>query len=60
MATRNVVVTDNPANLVTTHSLVVGTEYALQNIDPSAVIFIRTAAVKLVFDSIDGGAETNI
>ena len=46
MATRNVVVTDDPANLVTTHSLSVGTEYALQNIDPSAVIYVRTAAVK--------------
>ena len=46
MATRNVVVTAGPANLVSTHSLAVGTMYALQNIDPSTPIYFRVAAVK--------------
>ena len=46
MATRNVLVTDDPANLVVTHALVIGTQYALQNIDPSAPIRLRVAAVK--------------
>ena len=46
MATRNVVVTADPANLVSTHSLVIGPQYALQNIDPSTPIYLRVAAVK--------------
>ena len=46
MATRNVTVTDDPTNLVTSRSLVTDTTYSLQNIDPNAVIFLRVAAVK--------------
>ena len=46
MATRNLDVTVDPINLVTTHGLVVGVTYSLQCIDPNARVFIRTAAVK--------------
>ena len=46
MATRNVNVTTAPANLVSTHSLVIGTRYALQNVDANARIFLREAAVR--------------
>ena len=46
VATRNVTVTDDPANLVSTHALSIGTMYALQNIDPSTPVYLRVAAVK--------------
>ena len=34
-----------PANLVVTFSLMVGTVYTFQNVDPSGRIFVREAAV---------------
>ena len=46
MATRNVDVTTDPSNIVSGLSLAVGTRYTLQNIDTSARIFLRQAAVK--------------
>ena len=46
MATRNVDVTSDPTNIVAALSLAAGTRYAFQNIDPSARIFLREAAVK--------------
>lgn len=38
--------TTDPANIVAGLSLVVGTIYVLQNVDPNARVFIREAAVK--------------
>ena len=46
MATRNADITAAPTNLVTSHSLAVGTRYTFQNVDSNARIFIREAAVK--------------
>lgn len=46
MATRNVDATPAPTNIVAALSLTVGTRYTLQNIDPAARIFLRTAAVQ--------------
>ena len=45
MTTRNVDITASPTNLVTSHSLVNGTRYSLQNVDANARIFLREAAV---------------
>lgn len=45
-ATRNVDVTTDPTDIVSSHSLVVGTRYTLQNVDPAGRIFVRQAAVK--------------
>ena len=46
MATRNVDIGTDPINLITTHSLAVGTRYAFANVDSNARIFVREAAVK--------------
>lgn len=46
MATRNVLVTADPTNLVATHSLRQGVRYALQNVDSDGTIYLRLAAVK--------------
>ena len=46
MATRNVDITTDPSNLVSTFALTTGTRYTLQNIDSNARIFLREAAVK--------------
>lgn len=46
MATRNVDVASDPSNLVSGHSLAVGTAYTFQNVDANARIFLREAAVK--------------
>ena len=46
MATQNVDVSDDPSNLVSGHSLTVGTRYSFQNVDANARIFLRQAAVK--------------
>ena len=45
MATLNVDITAAAANLVTSHSLVDGTRYTLQNVDANARVFLREAAV---------------
>ena len=45
MATRNVDVGAAPMNLVSALALAVGTTYTLENVDPSARIFLRSAAV---------------
>ena len=45
MATRNVNVTTDPADVVASLSLSAG-RYTIQNVDPSARIFLREAAVK--------------
>ena len=46
VATRNVDVSPEPANIVAALSLAPGTRYAIQNVDPNARIFVREAAVK--------------
>ena len=45
MATRNVDVVAVPTNIATALPLRHGVQYAIQNVDPSAPIYIRDAAV---------------
>ena len=45
MATRNIDVGAAPTNIVSALSLTVGTTYTLENVDPSARVFLRSAAV---------------
>ena len=46
MASRNVDVAVDPSNVVSDLSLTIGAAYTIQNVDPSARIFLREAAVK--------------
>ena len=54
MATRNIDVTTDPANIVGSLSLAVGTRYAVQNVDRNARIFVREAAVKPTAGALRG------
>ena len=46
MPARNVDVTTDPSNIVSSQSLTSGTAYTLQNVDANGRIFVREAAVK--------------